>query len=125
MHIASLFTKNISSTGTDREDLNEIWFSIPTVLLAVGVPLSIGIAFSGGDDLTVPLRIAGSYGSPLLYGALPVAMAWNQRRKLDNVREMIPGGQVSLVGIALLTTIYFSEDLLKDHPEAMRRWSRC
>jgi len=108
-------TTTITTTNNDKEKASrEEKFSIPTILFAVGVPLSIGIAFSGGDDLTVALRIAGSYGSPLLYGALPVAMAWKQRQKLDGLKDKIPGGLVSLGGLAALTTVYMVEEFVKD-----------
>jgi len=109
----SIVTIN-NNNNSNRKESQEESYSIPTVLFAVGVPLSLGICLSGGDDLTVPLRIAGSYGSPLLYGALPVAMAWNQRQKLKDLTDMLPGGLVSLGGLALLTTIYIVEEFVKD-----------
>ena len=112
--VALVDTHTISSSKEEEEELREEPFSIPTVLFAVGVPLSIGIAVSGGNDLTVALRIAGSYGSPLLYGALPVALAWNQRQKFDGLKDMLPGGYLSLGCLASLTAIYMAEEVTKD-----------
>lgn len=57
-------------------------FSIPSVALPIAVALGIGQVFS--SDITSLLEIAGSYGSPLLYGAIPVAMAWTQQQQLQH-----------------------------------------
>lgn len=50
-----------------------------SVLLAVIPSLVGGLLFAQGDGFTAALRIAGSYGSPLLYGVLPVILAYQQR----------------------------------------------
>ena len=70
-------------------------FSIPAVGISMSVPLLI--ALSSGLDLTGALKVAGSYGSPLLYGAIPVVMAWTQRKKLKEQVDLVPGGIASLV----------------------------
>ena len=51
-------------------------FSIESVSLPILASLVIGQVFS--SDITSLLKIAGSFGSPLLYGAIPVAMAAKQ-----------------------------------------------
>ena len=51
-------------------------FSIPSVALPIVGALVIGEVFS--SDITSLLKIAGSFGSPLLYGAIPVVMAATQ-----------------------------------------------
>jgi hypothetical protein len=54
-------------------------FSIPSVTLPIVGALLIGQVFS--SDITSLLKIAGSFGSPILYGAIPVGMAWTQLKQ--------------------------------------------
>ena len=46
--------------------------------------------------------MAGSYGSPFLYGVVPVLMAWTQRQKLQDSKDLVPGGMVSLGAVMLM-----------------------
>jgi hypothetical protein len=69
-------------------------YALPAVLLAVVVPL---VCSSLCHEYTDALKISGAYGIPVLYGAIPVVMAWTQREKLgENREDLIPGGAVSL-----------------------------
>jgi len=54
--------------------------SIPALTLAVFPPLLAGIHFSGGEEFVQAISISGSYASPLLYGMIPIILAWNQRK---------------------------------------------
>ena len=96
-------------------------FDLSSVVLAMTPPVLAGIYFSGGDCFTGALSLSGSYGTPLLYGVIPVLLALNQRngsreRKQqqqeqsrgvnnlqsfaedvrDGTRQIAPGGMVGL-----------------------------
>lgn len=64
-----------SEQGGDSDDTA----SIPAITLAVLPPLLAGIYFSGGEEFVQAISISGSYASPLLYGVIPIILAWNQR----------------------------------------------
>lgn len=73
--------------------------SLPSVALSVIPPLLAGIYLSGieGDGILSALSISGSYGTPLLYGIVPVLLALNQRSKLkEQLKPIVPGGMVGL-----------------------------
>jgi tyrosine-specific transport protein len=71
-------------------------FSLPSVVASVGCALLAGQFFS--DDLNGALKVAGSFGSPLLYGILPVIMA--QRQQQQSKQKMMPGISLGLLGAA-------------------------
>lgn len=106
--------------------LNGSGFDLSSVALAITPPVLAGIYFSGGDCFTGALSLSGSYGTPLLYGVIPVLLALNQRngsmeRKQqqqeqskgannlnlfaedvrDGTRQIAPGG---IVGLGLFGT---------------------
>eukprot|EP00545_Synedropsis_sp_CCMP1620_P000623 CAMPEP_0119006346 /NCGR_PEP_ID=MMETSP1176-20130426/2246_1 /TAXON_ID=265551 /ORGANISM="Synedropsis recta cf, Strain CCMP1620" /LENGTH=536 /DNA_ID=CAMNT_0006958255 /DNA_START=109 /DNA_END=1719 /DNA_ORIENTATION=+ len=69
-------------------------YALPAVLLAVTVPL---VCSALCHEYTDALKVSGAYGIPVLYGAIPVVMAWTQRNKLGEDRDdLIPGGILSL-----------------------------
>ncbi len=73
--------------------------SLPSIVLSVIPPLLAGIYLSGneGDGILSALSISGSYGTPLLYGIVPVLLAFNQRSKLkDQLKPIVPGGMIGL-----------------------------
>lgn len=75
-------------------------FQLPSVALAVGVPLFAAVTIGGGEDLTIALAVAGSFGSPLLYGAIPALMAWNQRQKETTVgNNLVPAASLGALGV--------------------------
>ena len=55
--------------------------NLPVALAAVGVPLAGALFWhdSSGAGLTDALALAGSIGSPILYGVLPAIMAWKSK----------------------------------------------
>lgn len=75
-------------------------FSFPAVLASVGCAWATAQFFT--DDLNSALKIAGSFGSPLLYGVLPVAMAFNQRQqnKQPSVQGQMPVATLATLGVA-------------------------
>jgi hypothetical protein len=62
--------------GQDNKDT----FSLPSVALPVGIALLACQAFSS-DINSSALKVTSSFGSPLLYGLIPVGMAWMQQQK--------------------------------------------
>lgn len=57
-------------------------FSFTSVLLSVACSTIALHVFH--DDLNGALKVAGSFGSPILYGVLPVLMAYTQRQERGN-----------------------------------------
>lgn len=86
-------------------------FSWLTVMLAVSMPLAAGL--SGQDDIAAWfLALAGAYGTPLLYGAIPVAMAWSQRQKFPLAQNLIPTASLGMIGTGSLAFVW--EECSKD-----------
>ena len=84
-------------------------FSLPAVLLALGVPMAGVLAW---DDATAALGLAGSFGSPILYGVIPALMAWNQRQKSDvEAKPLVPGGLASVGALGVAASVYVGEGL--------------
>ena len=53
------------------------------------------------NDLNDALKIAGSFGSPLLYGVLPVVMAFIQRQQNDQrAQQQVPLVALTILGVA-------------------------
>jgi tyrosine-specific transport protein len=79
---------------------NEDKFSLPAVVASVGCALIASQFFA--DDLNEALKVAGSFGSPLLYGVLPVVMAYTQRQnaKSSSSTPMLPDFGLGLLGAA-------------------------
>merc|ERR1719329_454105 len=54
------------------------------------------------------LELAGSFGSPLLYGILPTLLAWKQKdifsKSLQERVEMVPGGNFSQIALLVAST---------------------
>jgi tyrosine-specific transport protein len=70
---ASAASKAATSEESDSEDHTPM-----SVALAMLPPLAAGLAFSGGDCFTESLSVAGQFGSPVLYGVVPVVLALKQ-----------------------------------------------
>ncbi len=72
--------------------------------LSLGVPLSAALAFSSGSGFTEALNLAGSFGSPLLYGIIPVAMIWKQEQdqasdsSANKIPSMVPNAALPVLG---------------------------
>lgn len=87
------------------------------VLASVAIPAAIAFAYAGSEDFNTALKIAGSYGSPLLYGAVPAAMAWTQREKVNgtgDIPSIVPGGSASLAGLGIASMALVFQELSID-----------
>lgn len=112
----NVFFKNTEKVSAEQQTQEGTTFSLPTVLLAMVAPL-VGGAILDGSDVTASLDLAGSYGSPLLYGILPVVMAYMQRTR-DEAKEqdsfskvgkdIVPGGFGTLVLLGGSTVGYLA-----------------
>jgi tyrosine-specific transport protein len=96
----------------DQETLDTC-FPVPAAVTSVALPLVAALAFGGEGGLTGALAIAGSFGSPILYGLLPALMAWRQRQDqpLQPQRQyMIPAPTLPVLG--LLSTGFVGQEML-------------
>lgn len=107
--VDSFLPATAKSGDGDEENVNPM-----AVIAAVAVPLMAAIAFAGGEDLTVTLKIAGSYGTPLLYGAIPAMMAWTQREKLGYLPNLVPGGVGTLGALGMASAGLLIQELSID-----------
>lgn len=64
-------------------------FSWPAVVASVGTSWMASQFFQ--HDLNEALKVAGSFGSPLLYGLLPVVMVYVQREQKNNEQQRRQG----------------------------------
>ena len=99
--------KETAPSNTEKADV----FSVPAVVASLAVPMAG--ALLGGDDMTVALGLAGSIGTPLLYGAVPALMAWNQRQESRHQKNLVPGGMASLGALGLASTGFVGEELAR------------
>lgn len=83
-------------------------------MVAVGIPSAAALLFAGGEDFSSALKLGGSYGSPLLYGVIPVAMAWMQRQKNEDTSDLVPGGFNTLAAIGMASSIFMLQELAAD-----------
>jgi tyrosine-specific transport protein len=103
-----------SSTDDESQESSDV-LNAPSVAAAVGVPLIAAHLFAGGEDFTAALKIAGSYGSPLLYFCIPAIMAWTQRQKVqDALPNLVPGGTATLVGLGVASMGLMGQELVAD-----------
>ena len=94
-------------------------FSLPSVAMPIGIALVLAQMFS--SDITETLKIAGAFGSPILYGLIPVTMALMQQRKANKDGGMfgtdnssiIPGGAVGLAALTLASTALIGTELFQ------------
>ena len=88
--------------SAQADSASDTVFQLPSVLATVGLPLclTLTVTMFGNGDLTPALSVAGGLGSPLLYGVLPVWMAWNQRqRRKTDESAMVPTSSLGLLGV--------------------------
>ena len=95
-------------------------FDMPLVALSIVPPLLAGIYFSGGEGFVGALSLSGSYGTPILYGIVPVLLALNQRNN-NNVdsndaapKQIVPGGWLSLGAFATASIALIGSHLISD-----------
>jgi len=99
-----------------------------SVGLAITPPLLAGLAFSGGESFTQSLSLAGQFGSPILYGIVPVLMAltqvMNDEAKTKTQRLMykssnsgvasqfkLPGGFAGLASLGACSLGYMGQQM--------------
>lgn len=73
-------SNNSNELSPSADDDDDEKFSFQSVLLSVACA-GVSMQFFADHDLNGALKVAGSFGSPLLYGVLPVVMAYTQRQK--------------------------------------------
>jgi len=114
--------------------------SLPSVVVGITLPVLAGIFYANGDGFVKALTVSGTYGSPLLYGVVPVALAFTQRTAImnefqknngmmDNVKatfdkimnddsdvekHFIPGGMLPLGALAAGSAALISTHLIGD-----------
>eukprot|EP00535_Pseudo-nitzschia_heimii_P013071 CAMPEP_0197196170 /NCGR_PEP_ID=MMETSP1423-20130617/32213_1 /TAXON_ID=476441 /ORGANISM="Pseudo-nitzschia heimii, Strain UNC1101" /LENGTH=497 /DNA_ID=CAMNT_0042649949 /DNA_START=260 /DNA_END=1753 /DNA_ORIENTATION=- len=69
-------------------------FSLPSVAMPIGIALVLAQVFS--SNITETLKIAGAFGSPILYGFIPVSMALMQNRQTDLDSKSIATSAVTI-----------------------------
>ena len=74
------------------------------------------------NDLNDALKVAGSFGSPLLYGVLPVIMAFTQRKELkenelSSLKNKMPAATLGLLGVA--STGFVGNELMQSATEVL------
>ena len=110
-----------SNHQSELDSVTDTRFSLQTVVPSVAIPLVAALVFGNDNDgsgLTGALAIAGSLGSPLLYGFLPALMAWRQRQQGQDVASsstssqqyMIPSSTLPALGF--LSTIFVGQEVL-------------
>lgn len=98
-----------TTTPSDR-------YSPSSVLLAVSLPLAANLILGPDMDFTPALAVAGSVGSPLLYGVIPAMMLYAQQQSKSPWKRREPWGRpgmlvqgIPLVGI-LSTMVLFGQE---------------
>ena len=123
----------LTDSSSESKTLN-----LTSVMLSVLPPLLAGMYLAGGDGdgILAALSISGAYGTPLLYGVVPVLLALNQRyassstseqhherknfssffgrSKKDEIKPIVPGGLVSLGVFGTGAIALMSDHLVHD-----------
>jgi tyrosine-specific transport protein len=86
-------------------------YAFPAIFAAVLMPL---IFSSLLQDYADALKLSGGYGIPILYGAIPVWMAWTQRQKYPQLENVIPGGATGLVVVGAAFGVFMLNSIAGD-----------
>jgi hypothetical protein len=86
-------------------------YAFPAIFLAVLLPLMFSFLLK---DYTDALKLSGGYGIPILYGAIPVWMAWTQRQKNPQLENVVPGGAAGLVVVAASFGLFMLNSITGD-----------
>jgi tyrosine-specific transport protein len=89
-------------------------YGVSSVLASIALPLTAALACAGGDSINEALSLAGSFGSPLLYGAIPAVMALKQRENAHQQgqqQDLVPGFSLGLLGLA--SSGFMGEELMQ------------
>ena len=117
-------------TGTSSEAKGDT-FSWPSV--ALPSLLALGTCQFFADDISGALKVAGSFGSPLLYGLIPVAMAYSQQQRkqqqqqqgplntnaISHAADVLPGGMAGLGALGLGASALVGSELAATVSQAM------
>jgi tyrosine-specific transport protein len=110
--------------GIESNEQQDDKFSLTSVLLSVACS-TIALQFFQ-NDLNGALKVAGSFGSPLLYGVLPVLMAYTQRKERGNADKLpspplptfeLPNASIGILGVA--STGFVGNELFQSAQEVM------
>lgn len=118
------FSKGVEENRSKNTDST---FSLQSVALPIGIALVVAQVFS--SDITECLKIAGAFGSPILYGFIPVAMILMQRQQANKDADfgntsstvtvegqnsdIIPGGLLGLATLTLASTALIGTELVQ------------
>ena len=109
---ATVAVEQEQQDSTAESNNNNGPFAALPVLSALSLPLAAAVVFGqedGGAGLTSALSLAGSFGSPLLYGVIPALMAHRQRQRLPpHAENLVPAYSLPLLG-GLATTFVGQE----------------
>ena len=118
MSLSEEFEIILDNDSSNSETTKTNTFSLPSVAIPVGISLVLSQIFA--SDITDTLKIAGSFGSPILYGLIPVSMVLMQRQKPNinvnndsNDSNIIPGGVLGLGVLALGSTALVGTELFE------------
>jgi tyrosine-specific transport protein len=129
------YQSSATTTKGIKPKLTNDRYSVPSVGLSICIPLAANLIIGEGADFTPALALAGSVGSPLLYGLIPVMMLyaqyqrqrqtmsssiWNTESESSNLMDKYHGGDWStllakglpLVGI--LSLVVFGHELVSN-----------
>ncbi|KAG7369063.1 troptophan/tyrosine permease family protein [Nitzschia inconspicua] len=131
MSLSEEFEIVFGTPCTQESSKKKDTFSFASVAAPIGISLLVGQLFS--NDINDLLVLSGSFGSPMLYGAIPVAMAmmqsqensWCEVKNENNAlggKSVVPGGtfglgalgvgSLALVGTELLETMGHSVSMI-------------
>ena len=128
----SLTSSTVDSSVSSEGASNKEPFQGLPVLAAIALPLGAALTWGSQEGgLTDALSLAGSFGSPLLYGVLPAVMALQQRRQRAEPQEgrfrpanqetvpdgLVPGYSLPLLGG--LATAFVGQEMLTRAGEFM------
>lgn len=119
---------SLSKGGEENLKKNkDATFSLSSVATPMIIALVLAQVFS--SDITETLKIAGAFGSPILYGFIPVSMALMQQRQANKDgnfdtasasgtsngqdSNIIPGGVVGLGALTVASTALIGTELVQ------------
>eukprot|EP00538_Stauroneis_constricta_P000738 CAMPEP_0119546738 /NCGR_PEP_ID=MMETSP1352-20130426/1024_1 /TAXON_ID=265584 /ORGANISM="Stauroneis constricta, Strain CCMP1120" /LENGTH=534 /DNA_ID=CAMNT_0007591463 /DNA_START=99 /DNA_END=1703 /DNA_ORIENTATION=- len=100
--------------ASDDDGRSNDLFSLPAVITPALMGVGFGQLFS--QDLNELLEVAGAYGSPLLYFALPVMMACTQRNKFPSLPNLVPGQSIPLYFSSAVAAGFMGSQVFQNMP---------